>query len=256
MGDGGGGRCPTRDIFALIYFPDYAAVAIDSRVTSGGNYGDQMCKLFPLSERVIFFSAGVYDGKNPEGTIIFSRHAAASEVFGRSTGHSLSDIAEQWAHTLVEQIKFFSVSNHEIVEHNEDGFITRGVFAGESRNEGVVAYQSTIRRSDTIEKIDPRFTNEKIPNGYFLGLGHPEVVEPILHNGPDAWARKIHDQILAETSGTTGPPEKAATWVSAVTQAVIDRAGDPHIGGQVASIILEQGRNWRWFRRPDFCPEH
>jgi hypothetical protein len=118
----------------------------------------------------------------------------------------------------------------------------------------VVAYQSTIRRSDTIETIDPRFTNEKIPNGYFLGLGHPEVVEPILHNGPDAWARKIHDQILAETSGTTGPPEKAATWVSAVTQAVIDRAGDPHIGGQVASIISNGVGIGDGFDDPTFAP--
>jgi hypothetical protein len=203
--------------FALIYFPDYAAVAIDSRVTSDGNYSDQMCKLFPLSERVVFFSAGVYDGKNPAGTIIFSPHATAGEVFGRSSSHSLSDISEQWAHNMVERIELFSVSNREIVEHYEDGFITRGVFAGESGNEGVVAYQSTIRRSDNIETVGPRFTNEKIPNGYFLGLGHSEVVEPILHNGPDAWARKIHDQILVETSSTTGPPEKAATWVSAVT---------------------------------------
>jgi len=41
--------------FAFIYLPDYAAVAIDSRVISGGNVSDDMCKLFPLSERVIFF---------------------------------------------------------------------------------------------------------------------------------------------------------------------------------------------------------
>ena len=242
--------------FAFISLPDYAAVAIDSRVTSGDNFRDDMCKLFPLSERVIFFSAGVYDGRNPEGTIIFSPHATAGEVFDLSTGHSMSDIAERWAHIIVEQIKVFYASNHEIVEHNEDGFITRGVFAGESENEGVVAYQSTITRSYTSDTIDIGFTKERIPNGYFLGLGHPEVVKPILHNGPDEWAGQIHDQILAETAGITGHPEEAATWVSAVTQAVIDRAGDHRIGGQVASIILERGHNWRWFRRPDFCPKH
>jgi len=242
--------------FAFIYLPDYAAVAIDSRVISGGNVSDDMCKLFPLSERVIFFSSGVYAGKNSEGTVIFSPHVTAGEVFRLSSNHDMSDIVEQWAHTILEQIKGFSATNHEILEHNEDGFITRGVFAGESNKEDFVAYQSTITRANTSGKMSLGFTKERIPDRYFLGLGHPEVVEPILHNGPDEWGRKIHAQILAETAGITAQPERAATWVSAVTQAVIDRAGDHNIGGKVASIILERGHNWRWFRRPDFCPEH
>jgi hypothetical protein len=240
--------------FAFIDLPDYAAVAIDSRVTSGGDFRDDVCKLFPLSERAIFFSAGIYDGRDREGSVTFSPHAAAREVFDLSASHSTSDIAEQWAHTVVEQIKVLYALNREIVEHNEDGFITRGVFAEESNSEGVVAYQSTITRSYNGKTVDFGFTKERIPKGYFLGLGHTEVVEPILHNGPDAWAKQIHDQILAKTAGIAGPPEKAAIWASAVTQAVIDRAGDAHIGGQVASIILERGHNWRWFRRPDFCP--
>jgi hypothetical protein len=242
--------------FAFIYLPDYAAVAIDSRVISGGNPRDDTCKLFPLSERVIFFSAGVYDGRNPEGNVIFSPHATAKEIFDLSTSRSMSDIVEQWAHTTTEQIKALYGSNHEIVDHNEDGFIARGVFAGESKDQNFVAYQNTIMRTYTSEAIDLVFTNERIPNGYFLGLGHPEVVEPILHNGPDEWAKKIHERILAQTAGITGHPEAAAIWVSAVTQAVIDRAGDPRIGGQVASIILQRGHNWRWFQRPDFCPQH
>jgi hypothetical protein len=242
--------------FAFIQLRDYSAVAIDSRIISGGNPSDDMCKLFPLSEHVIFFSAGVYDGRNPERNVIFSPHVTAKEIFDLSTRRSMSDIAEQWAHTIAEQIKVFYASNHEIVDHNEDGFITRGIFAGESENQDFVAYQSTITRTYTGEAIDLGFTKERIPNGYFLGLGHPEVVQPILHKGPEEWARKIHDRILAQTAGITGHPEEAATWVSAVTQAVIDRAGDPRIGGQVASIILQRGHNWRWFQRPDFCPQH
>jgi hypothetical protein len=242
--------------FAFIQLHDYSAVAIDSRVTTGNSSRDDMCKLFPLSEHAIFFSAGVYEGADSEGTIIFSPHATAEQVFGGSNGRSMSEIAAHWARIIVEQIKGFYPSNHQIIEHNEDGFITRGVFAGESTNEGIVAYQSTIVRSDSSEKLDLGVSTEKIPNSFFLGLGHPEVVEPILHNGPDEWARHIHDQILAETAGKTGHPEEAAAWVSAIAQAVIDRAGNRNIGGQVASIILERGHNWRWFRRPDFCPKY
>jgi hypothetical protein len=242
--------------FASIYLPDYAAVAIDSRVTVDGNFRDDMCKLFPLSEHVIFFSAGIFEGVNSEGTIILSPHATAREVFEQSTSHSMSDIADQWAHNFLEKLTVFYPSNREIVEHNQDGFIARGVFAGETGDAGVVAYQATINRSINSEAIDLNLTKKKIPEHYFFGLGHHEVVNPILHNGPDGWAKQIHDQILAETVGVTGRAEEAAIWVSTITQAVIDRSGDHNTGGQVASIILERGHNWRWFRRPDFCPKY
>jgi hypothetical protein len=159
--------------FAFIQLHDYSAVAIDSRVTTGNSSRDDMCKLFPLSEHAIFFSAGVYEGADSEGTIIFSPHATAEQVFGGSNGRSMSEIAAHWARIIVEQIKGFYPSNHQIIEHNEDGFITRGVFAGESTNEGIVAYQSTIVRSDSSEKLDLGVSTEKIPNSFFLGLGQP-----------------------------------------------------------------------------------
>jgi hypothetical protein len=39
-------------------------------------------------------------------------------------------------------------------------------------------------------------------------------------------------------------------------KAVRDWSGNPHIGGDIATIILERGKKWRWFHRPEFYPEN
>jgi hypothetical protein len=47
-----------------------------------------------------------------------------------------------------------------------------------------------------------------------------------------------------------------AVQSSMVVRAVMDWSNDPTIGGDIASVIIERGRKWRWFSRPAFCPEN
>jgi len=50
-------------------------------------------------------------------------------------------------------------------------------------------------------------------------------------------------------------PDALAIRLSAYAGAVRDWRGDSTIGGEIAVAILERSNGWRWFRRPEFCPE-
>jgi hypothetical protein len=58
---------------------------------------------------------------------------------------------------------------------------------------------------------------------------------------------------VAETAGWKPGPDTDATRNSSYVAAVRDWSGDNDIGGEVATIILERGKGWRWFRRPNFA---
>jgi hypothetical protein len=41
-----------------------------------------------------------------------------------------------------------------------------------------------------------------------------------------------------------------------VVKTVMEWSNDPTIGGDIAPIIIQRGKKWRWFNRPAFCPEN
>lgn len=61
--------------------------------------------------------------------------------------------------------------------------------------------------------------------------------------------------MLARLDANTTGPDAVAARYSLYVEAVRDWARDSGIGGEVATIILEKGKGWRWFRRPNYCPE-
>lgn len=62
-------------------------------------------------------------------------------------------------------------------------------------------------------------------------------------------------KLVSELGDNKGPDADAARY-SAYVAAVRDWSGDNGIGGEIAVTILERGKSWRWFHRPDFCPEN
>jgi len=68
--------------------------------------------------------------------------------------------------------------------------------------------------------------------------------------------RIVRMRIIAGTTGRKPGPDTDATRYSSYVAAVRDWSGGKDIGGEVATIIVERGKGWRWFHRPDFCPEN
>jgi len=55
-------------------------------------------------------------------------------------------------------------------------------------------------------------------------------------------------------TGKEAPIERDARKAEMLVTAVKDWGGENTIGGEVAVIMLERRKKWRWFHRPAFCP--
>jgi hypothetical protein len=230
---------------------DYAVVAIDSRESRGdGIVIDRYCKIRILSDHVIFFATGTTSAINAKtGSIIFDARDVAQRAFEYFTGNNFKDLANQWAKQMEGYYgnyldSFAPVVNVEIAE---------GFFIGINSLNKIEASSAIIfRRSDLLQGF--AFHSEQIipgsPGERLLNNGHYEILDEFYGKQVTERAKKI----IAETADWKPGPDTDAARYSSYVAAIRDWSGDTGIGGEVATIILERGRGWRWFRRPDFCP--
>jgi hypothetical protein len=80
-----------------------------------------------------------------------------------------------------------------------------------------------------------------------------DIVQEFVRDQQSERAKKIIEDNGWATIGQG--PDAQAVRLSNMVAAVRDWSGNTMIGGDIATIILEQGKTWRWFHRPDFCPE-
>ena len=236
---------------------DYVIVAIDSRESSIGAAGritnDRYCKIRPLSSRAIFFATGTTSatGSKTRATI-FDAREIAQQAFDDFTGDNFEDLANKWA-TQMKAVYLSYVDSFPFMPNNE--IVAEGFFVGINSHDEIAASDATIfRRSDLFAGF--AFRSERIvpgppPNMPLLNNGHFEILEEFYGSRRTDRAKKI----IAETAGWNSGPDTDATRYSSYVAAVRDWSGDTGIGGEVATIILERGKGWRWFHRPDFCPE-
>jgi hypothetical protein len=134
--------------------------------------------------------------------------------------------------------------------------IARGFFIGTNIHNEITASAATIfSRGELLTRF--AFRIERVVPG-------PTDHMPILNNGHFAIMEEFYDggqtdrakNIIAETAGWKPGPDTDASRYSSYVAAVRDWSGDSDIGGEVATVILERGKGWRWFHRPDFCPEN
>jgi hypothetical protein len=62
-------------------------------------------------------------------------------------------------------------------------------------------------------------------------------------------------QALAGIDQFQSPLQRTAFLLGAIAAGVRDWSGNAEVGGEIAVIILEREKGWRWFSRPSFCPE-
>jgi hypothetical protein len=236
---------------------DYVIVAIDSRESSFGAAGpitnDRYCKIRPLSNRVIFFATGTTSAiSSKTRATIFDASDIAQHTFEDFTGDNFEDLANRWA-IQMKAVYLSYVDAFSFVPDNE--IVAEGFFVGLNSHDEIAGSDATIlRRSDLFAAF--AFRSERIVPGPpgnmpLLNNGHFEILEEFYGSRPSDRAKKI----VAETAGWKSGPDTDATRYSSYVAAVRDWSGDTGIGGEIATIILERGKGWRWFHRPDFCPE-
>jgi hypothetical protein len=237
---------------------DYAVIAIDSReshptgVNNAAN--DRYCKIRPLSRDVIFFATGTTSGLNTStGAIIFDARDVAQRAFEYFTDDNFDNIANKWA-TEMKTIYVSLLNSFPLGTSSET--VARGFFIGTNSHNEITASAATIfSRPELFTRFDIRI--ERVVPGPpdhmpILNNGHFKIMEEFFDGGQTDRAKKL----VAETAGWKPGPDTDATRYSSYVAAVRDWSGDNDIGGEVATIILERGKGWRWFRRPNFCPEN
>jgi hypothetical protein len=238
---------------------DFAVVAIDSRGTIKGatrnRVNDRFCKIRPLSHNAFFFSAGLsalFQGRT--GKIMFDARDVAEDVYA-SFGNSrdFGGMAEKWALRAESAFRKDSPAPSLLKD-----IVTRGYFVGIKDDGEIDAGAETITyHADTAQ----HFTHTL---EHFVLAATPHVQQPIdkaaldveqefAHGGQTERAKKVIQDSEWATIGN-GPDAVAVRFSNLVT-AVRDWSGNDKVGGDIATIILERGKDWRWFHRPDFCPD-
>jgi hypothetical protein len=233
---------------------EFAVVAIDSRESvagvDNGTVSDRYCKIRTLSDRVVFFATGKTVATSARsGAIIFDAREIAQRSFEYFTGDNFDELANRWARQMIA----FYASHADSVASVANEIVAEGLFIGTTSLNAIAGFRATIfRRPDRPEGFV--YHGEKIVpgppgNARLLNNGHFEILEELFGKHQSYRAKRI----MAGTAGWPPGPDTDASRYTSYVAAIRDWSGDEGIGGEVATIILERGKNWRWFRRPDFC---
>jgi hypothetical protein len=238
---------------------DFAVVAIDSRgtilTTARNRINDRFCKIRPLSHNAFFFSAGLsalYQSRT--GKIIYDARDVAEDVYaGSGNSRDFGGMAEKWALRTESAFRRNSPAPSLL-----KGIISRGYFVGIKDDGGIDAGAETITyHAETAQHFThalERFTLAATPH-----IQQPadkaalDVEQEFANGGQTERAKKIIQESAWAKIGN-GPDAVAVRFGNLVT-AIRDWSGNDKIGGDIATIILERGKDWRWFHRPDFCPD-
>jgi hypothetical protein len=252
-------RCLTRHFFIVGISTDFAVVAIDSRgtimSTAKNRINDRFCKIRPLAHDAFFFSAGLSALlQSRTGKVIYDARDVAEDVYaGSGTSRDFGGMAEKWALRTENAFRRNSPAPALL-----KGIITRGYFVGIKDDGGIDAGAETIEyHADSAQHYThtlERFTLAATPRIQQPAEKTALDVEQEFANGGQTERAKKIIQDNAWTKIGNGPDAVAVRFGNLVT-AIRDWSGNDKVGGDIATIILERGKDWRWFHRPDFCPE-
>jgi hypothetical protein len=253
----------TGTAYTVLYSADYVAVAIDTRGTYAGTrrgHSDEECKLRPISDRLLFFSAGL--GTASAGGYTFDVGEIARGVYDKAGGNlPISQLGQEWANATSRRLR-------EVLPHAPDLYrglrgrpvVIDAYFAGNDRDGSLVLLRGDIALAAQSSAAAPSLTvalsRPTVPQGAYENVisdGNRAILREILR-GSSARGQALKSQLRSVGEGKTRA-ERAVEWVTAVTKALIYWSGDQRVGGDVASALVERGKPWRWYRRPAFCPE-
>lgn len=245
---------PSHGTYYLAEFsPDYTVVAIDSRETRAGLVDDTYCKIRPLSARAFFFASGATSARDTATqTLLFDARDLASSIYSRheSAASSAKQMAAEWA---AEMKRFYAAHPIDFASlAASDGTMAVGFFVNQDASGSVTFGGQTItylRGSffSTDFVIPPTIGGQRP----VFFEGHRDIIAQFF-GAPDATQRALE---LKSTLPAQAGPDGDAARFWAYVGAVRDWSDDRGIGGEIATVVSERGRGWRWYHRPSFCPE-
>jgi hypothetical protein len=239
---------------------DYAVVAIDSRSTvtqknREARFNDGVCKIRPLAPNAFFFSTGLDNASNVlNGREIFDARDLANDAYANAgRPPNFATLADKWA-TWVEA----SFRHAKLLPEALKDPMAKGFFVGTTDTGELAADAATIHYHAEDDALFSHTAENFTPTAklhFEQPLDRPLLdIESEFTDGRQTDRAKKVMQDIGWTTAANGP-DATALRLSTLVKAVRDWAGNDGIGGDIATIILERGKAWRWFHRPDFCPE-
>jgi hypothetical protein len=238
------------------YFFDHTdrhmVVAIDSRDNLVGGekpiHSDDACKVIPLDRRTVFFSYGLSGAERPR----FDVYERAKRAVAARRGRPLASAVRYWAAQVRRDLGRWMRQNPAVWNQIREGnpslpYLEKGYFA---RDEGTLSLYGVAFVPSKTPPYSTRPVIERLGKTE-RSVGKEELLSEILGDRSER-AHAVNAEIQAQ--GDDRPEiERLAVKLQLTTQAILRWADDERIGGDVAVMILEKGRRWRWFHRPDAC---
>jgi hypothetical protein len=224
--------------YNYLYLTDRFIVSADTRAsgTSGpAKTSDRYCKVIPLSDRIIFFSRDLGNVTGPG--VSFDVNDSAREAY-RKGGPEIVKIGEEWGEIVSSVVA--ALPEQELARY-KNGEISTGYFAVSADSEiKLIRMQVTRHSNNTTHKGTTMVPPQLVSLGYegtfskaLQGAGQPDIRVSTIEQ---------QAEILQRATETV------------IGEAISQNGSKSYIGGEAVVMILEAGHNWRWFRRPDFCP--
>ena len=246
------GGCPysQASYYVAEVSEDFIVVAMDSRSTPVMGVGppsDGYCKITPLSDDVIFFEFGYIS----KPYVFDAKEMAINTYISSPSNHYFAQMLTIWAGQLLEIYRLLDETVPSLRIYFDGKPWIDGFLGGVNEN-GKIELDWINISLDPI--IGFSVTKNTVQAGYLVHGGHVEIISEFDHGGRTDRARTLLAKISSDGSDRS-LAEKSAIKSQAFVEAVRDWSGDVTIGGEVAVLILERGKKWRWFKHPNFCPE-
>jgi hypothetical protein len=243
--------------FAIYPSSDYVVVAIDSRRREDSSNGatkffDDKCKVVPLSDGAIFIATGIISNSDFRAPI-FDGFTSAPTAFARARQtHSLEESAMFWAQDIRPKLEALYPFYPALFNSRPNGEILHGYFIGFDFGGELASFDAKI-----LHNLPGPFTLEvtPLPRDLFTLGGYKAEVQEFI-SGITPRAAAIQRQIQTESTGKS-IVEKRMIEIKHLVIEVPQWTNDEEVGGDIAQVIFEStAKGWRWYNRPNFCPEH
>ncbi len=220
----------------------------------GQKVSDRYCKIRPLSKNAFFFARGSTSAFDEEkNKDVFDARDVAQTVFDKlGSDTPAAALARGWADQMQS---IYEKRPIEFSKSAVDGLMTDGFFVGTDAKGAVTFSGQSIRylrrgKNHFFGTPEPVVFSDPSAGPKYIS-GYNDIIKEFRDGGKTRRAKSVLSRLDPALRG----PDAVAARYSAFVRAVRDWTGDTGIGGEIATIIVEKGKGWRWFSRPNFCPE-
>jgi len=241
--------------FAFYLSDSYLDIAIDSRRTvdtAGGGtiIFDTQCKIFALGSQAVFIAEGIISNSDARAPIFDGFPTALESYQAASPKNDLESAARLWAAKMIPHISALYPVYRTLLDRRHDGEIVVGYFLGIDTDGKLAVISAKVLHTANSSIFSPEIS--RLRNGFTL-LGPREMVMEFFA-GASERANEAVRRIESESFGKADA-ERQMILLKILVESVPKWIPDPGSGGDVAQIMFDaQSSRWRWFHRPEFCP--